>query len=120
MRRAHASDAGFQPVPDVLLLHQRELGLRSEDLNVRLQITTHWYFPDRMPFPWNSTIAKRMGVSVRSVQRSVRRLRRLGLLGQTKTDGRLAHDLTPLIEKLRPFAQKRLDLRKAFREEIAV
>ncbi len=73
-----------------------------------------------MPFPWNSTIAKRMGVSVRSVQRSVTRLRKLGLLGQTKSDGRLAHDLTPLVEKLRPFAQKRLHLRKTLRGEIAV
>lgn len=44
------ADAGFQAVPDVLLLHQHELGLRSEDLNVLLQIATHWYLPETMPF----------------------------------------------------------------------
>lgn len=111
------ADAGFQPVPDVLLLHQRELGLRSEDLNVLLQITTHWYFPEKMPFPWTSTIAKRMGVSPRSVQRSVSRLRKLGILGRTQTDGRPAYDLKPLVEKLRPFARQRLEVRKYRRLE---
>jgi DNA replication protein DnaD len=114
------ADAGYQPVPDVLLLHQRELGLRSEDLNVLLQITTHWYFPEKMPFPWTSTIAKRMGVSVRSVQRSISRLRKLGLIGQTTTEGRPAHDLKPLVETLRPLARKRLNVKRGLSGDLAV
>jgi DNA replication protein DnaD len=114
------ADAGYQPIPDVLLLHQRELGLGSEDLNVLLQITTHWYFPEKMPFPRTSTIAKRMGVSVRSVQRSLSKLRRLGLIGKTRTDGRPAHDLKPLVEKLRPFARKRLNVKRGLTGSLAV
>lgn len=103
------AEAGFQPVPDVLVFHQKELGLRSEDLNVLLQITAHWIVPERMPFPQPLTIAKRMGVSLRTVQRTLTRLRKLGLIGKTKNeDGRKAYDLKPLVERLEPFARKRI------------
>ncbi|BCM86481.1 hypothetical protein mvi_49420 [Methylobacterium indicum] len=49
-------DAGFQPVPDVLLFHQAELGIRSKDLNVLLHVKAHRFYPDRMPFPSLTTI----------------------------------------------------------------
>ncbi len=102
------ADAGFQPLPDVLLFHQAELGLRSEDLNVLLHVTAHWYFPERMPYPRPATIAKRMAVSERTVQRTLTRLRKLGLIGKVKNaDGRQAIDLAPLIERLTPYAKKR-------------
>jgi hypothetical protein len=109
------AEAGFQPVPDVLLFHQSELGVRSEDLNVLLNITAHWYFPERMPYPHPASIAKRMGVSVRTVQRSLTRLRKLGLLGKSKknAEGRMAFDITPLVEKLQPLAKKRRAERSA-------
>lgn len=103
--------AGFQPLPDVLLFHQAELKLRSEDLNVLLNIMAHWYSPDRWPFPRPTTIAKRMGVSERSVQRSIARMHKLMLINKTKnSDGKTAYDLTPLVEALRPYAEKRLTL----------
>jgi hypothetical protein len=103
------AEAGFQPLPDVLLFHQSELGLRSEDLNVLLNIMAHWYLPERMPFPRPTTIAKRMGVSERTVQRTLTRLRKLGVIGKTKNaDGRQAIDLTPLMTRLEPLARKRL------------
>jgi DNA replication protein DnaD len=114
------ADAGFQAVPDVLLLHQAELNLRSEDLNVLLQITTHWYVPEKMPFPWTSTIAKRMGVSTRSVQRSLRRLVKLKLIGKVRREDRkIAYDLKPLVTKLEPLARRRLELRSKLRGQTA-
>lgn len=101
--------SGFQPLPDVLLFNQAELGVKSEDLNVLLNILAHWYLPDRMPYPRPHTIAKRMGVSLRTVQRSMTRLRRLGMIakGAKNEDGRTAIDVTPLLDKLRPYAKKR-------------
>jgi hypothetical protein len=109
------AEAGFQPVPDVLLFHQNELGLRSEDLNVLLNITAHWYFPERMPYPHPASIARRMGVSVRTVQRSLTRLRKIGLLGKSKKneEGRTAFDITPMVAKLTPLAKKRRAERSA-------
>ncbi len=103
------AEAGFQPLPDMLLFHQAELGLRSEDLNVLLNVMAHWYLPERMPYPRPTTIAKRMGVSERTVQRTLTRLRKLGLIGKIKNaDGRQAIDLTPLMTRLEPLAKKRL------------
>ena len=115
-----AVEAGYQPLPDVLLFNQVELGLRSEDLNVLLHLTAHWYFPERMPFPRVTTISKRMGVSERTVQRSLSRLRKIGLVGGTKNeDGRAAFDLAPLVERLKPLANKRLAEKAALRGERA-
>jgi hypothetical protein len=105
--------AGYQPLPDALLIHQTELGLRSEDLNVLLHLLMHWHEADRMPFPRPTTIAKRMGVSERSVQRSLTRMRKFGILGKQRfrnEDGRQAFDLRPLIERLTPLARRRLVL----------
>lgn len=111
-------DAGFQPLPDVLLFYQKELGLKSEDLNVLLNVMVHWYWPERMPWPRVTTIAKRMGVSDRSVQRSLARLRKLDLLGKTKNpNGKTAYDLRPLLLRLEPFARKRLATRKQLQGE---
>lgn len=121
LRWGASAEAGYQPVPDVLLFHQRELGLRSEDLNVLLHVTAHWFYPEKMPFPRPTNIAKRMDVSERTVQRSLTRLRKMGLLGKAKNeDGRPAFDLRPLVARLEPFAKKRLfakEAAKAVREK---
>ena len=104
-----SAEAGYQPLPDVLLFSQAELGLRSEDLNVLLHVTAHWYFPDKMPFPRPTTIARRMGVSARTVQRSLTRLRKSGLIGKSiNADGQKAIDLKPLVKRLQPLAERRL------------
>lgn len=73
-----ASIAGFQAVPDLLLKHQRELGLSPTDLAVLLNVLMHWWYPEKKPFPRSTTIAKRMGVTPRTVQRSLQQLEELG------------------------------------------
>jgi predicted transcriptional regulator len=86
-------DPGFQPLPDVLLFHQAELGLTSEELNVLLNVTAHWYEPERMPFPRATSIARRMGSSERTVLRHLQSLIVKGFL--VKVKGRSATG-TPL------------------------
>lgn len=66
--------AGFQPVPDALLVKQRELGLDATDMLVLLNLTSFWWFKDLPPFARSNVIAKRMGVSPRTVQRSLKKL----------------------------------------------
>ena len=113
-RYGEVATAGFQPLPDVLLFHQAELGLKSEDLNVLLNILAHWYHPGSMPYPRTGTIAKRIGISPRSVQRSIVRLRALGLIGRGEDirDGE-RFDVLPLLARLRPFAERRIAFRRA-------
>lgn len=112
-RFGKVADPGFQPVPDVLLFHQADLELSSEELNVLLNLMAHWYEPERMPFPRAATIAHRMGVSERTVQRLLSRLCKRGFIAKIKEQnvtGAKAYDLRPLIKKLGPYAQKRLAL----------
>jgi len=77
--------AGFQPVPDVLLIKQRALGLEPVDLLVLLNITSYWWYADKLPFARSATIAERMGVSARTVQRSLKKMETKGLISRTET-----------------------------------
>jgi DNA-binding MarR family transcriptional regulator len=108
--------AGYQPLPDVLLFHQSELGLTSEELNVTLHILAHWYAPDRLPFPSAKTIARRMGVGERTIERYLTSLRKKGFLVKYRhpkgARRRKGHDLSPLIERLKPLALQRLEERR--------
>lgn len=108
-RFREAGEAGWSPVPDVLIFHQQQLKLRSEDLNVLLNLIAHWYSPSTLPFIRPTTIAKRMGVSARSVQRSIARLIDMRFIAKVRHEnGHTAYDMTPLVVRLRPFAAQRL------------
>lgn len=102
-----ASLAGFQAVPDLLLKHQNDLGLSPTDLTVLLNVLMHWWYPDQKPFPRSTTIARRMGVNPRTVQRSLQQLEKLNLLTREKGDKGLTYlDPAPLVGKLELIAQK--------------
>lgn len=104
----NAANAGFQLVPDVLLKNQSNLGLTALELVVLINLTMHWWYPDQRPFPRSTTIAERMGVDVRTVQRALRRLAGLGLIQrvtiQTENGEGSVIDLDGLVNKLRKLA----------------
>ena len=105
-----AAVAGFQAVPDILLKHQSTLGLSTTDLVVLLNVLMHWWFPDQKPFPRPTTIAKRMGLAPRSVQRSLKHLQKLGLLTREKSDaGRTYLNPESLVAKLGVLAKDDID-----------
>src|SRR6267143_530824 len=72
--------SGFLVVPATLLRNQYMLGLDSGELLVLLNLLLHWWKADDLPFPHTSTLAKRMGVSRRTVQRLVESLERKKLI----------------------------------------
>ena len=96
--------AGFQAVPDLLLKNQAKLGLSQTDMVVLLNVLMHWWYVDKKPFPRATTIAKRIGVTPRTVQRSLSSIEELGLLNRcVAEDGRTVLDPQPLVEKLNEF-----------------
>jgi hypothetical protein len=103
---------GYQLLPDVLLRNQKRLGLGATDLAVLLNITLHWWEsePAKMPHPRPVTIAQRIGVSTRSVERHIARMAKLGLLRwlppQARKDGPSIRpfDLDGLVKKLQEIA----------------
>ena len=82
-----AINAGYQIVPDVLLKHQSRLGLTARDMLVLLNLSLHWWFPERHPYPRPTMIARRMGVSARTVQRALNRLTELGFIERVRDAG---------------------------------
>jgi hypothetical protein len=100
----------------VLILHQIALGLSSENLNVLLNVIAHWHAKGRMPYPHSATIAKRMGASQRTVQRSLSWLCKNGFMAKAPKRRRSdtqAYDMEPLKAKLTPFAMDRIKLIQA-------
>lgn len=66
--------------------------------------------PQGVVFPRASTIAARMGVSERTVRRTIRSLDRKGFVAKKRAeDGKSYYDLTPLKEKLAPIAAKKVE-----------
>lgn len=105
-----AAVAGFQPVPDLLLKHQSTLGLSPTNLVVLLNVLMHWWFPEQKPYPRSTTIAKRMGLSPRAVQRSLQQLHILGLLTRERSaDGPTYLNPEPLVAKLEELAKGDID-----------
>ncbi|WP_257168777.1 helix-turn-helix domain-containing protein [Bradyrhizobium sp. SRS-191] len=105
------TDPGFLTLPYVLLLHQSDLKISSEHLNVLLNFIAHWHSNGRMPHPRTSTIASRMGISPRSVQRAVSWLIENGFLAKAPRLHRndvQQYDMAPLVEKLKPYAWARI------------
>lgn len=97
-----AGKGGFQVVPDILLKKQDELGLSPTELVVLLNVLMHWWYPAQKPFPRSSTIAHRMGISPRTVQRAIQRIEdELKLLSRTEgTEGETFLDPTLLVRRL--------------------
>jgi predicted transcriptional regulator len=113
------AERGFAQVPNYLLLLNRfldeEKRLSPIELLVLIQLVGAWWQKDRMPFPSMATLATRIGVSERQVQRSMVRLVKDGFLSKVKrrTKGIIAtnaYDLSPLVQLLN-------DVAKAFPNE---
>src|ERR1700684_2325977 len=62
--------SGWVALPMSLLRLQTKLKLTPTDMVVLTNLLAHWWDPSRAVFPRSTTIAKRMGVTKRTVQRS--------------------------------------------------
>lgn len=103
-------EAGFQQVPDVLIRAQSKLGLDALSLVILLNLTMHWWEKDNLPWPRPSVIAKRIGVSTRTVERKISEMTAKGLierLPSEKTDRITIRrfDLSGLIKQLETLAE---------------
>ena len=82
---AVTSRSGFAAVPMSLLRLQGTLGISATDLIVLINLLAHrWRLEDAV-FPRTSIVARRMGVDPRTVQRSIERLIKAGLMERETT-----------------------------------
>lgn len=93
--------SGFVAVPMALLRLQAKYGLNATDMLVLINLLSHWWEPHSTVFPRSTTIAARMDVDKRTVQRATQKLQRKGLLRKgTTEDGKRSYDFTPLVARL--------------------
>jgi hypothetical protein len=108
---------GFVIVPGVLIRAQEKLGLDPTDLAILLNILLHWWKPGDWPYPPPSLIARRIGVSTRTVERRLESLQERNFLirhGSEKSKDGLAQrriELTGLVLRLQAFARAGLEMR---------
>jgi DNA-binding transcriptional ArsR family regulator len=75
-----ALDSGFVLIPTTLIRYQHELGLGNGELVVLLNLLMSWWGIDDLPHIQTSTIAARMNVSRRTVQRHIDTLEKRGFI----------------------------------------
>jgi hypothetical protein len=88
--------AGYQIIPNVLFAAQSRLELDAVDCVILLNLNLFWWKKDDFPFPPPTLIAKRMGVSRRTVER---RLLKLEAKGWLKRLPAIEKDGNPKIRK---------------------
>jgi predicted transcriptional regulator len=110
-----ALGAGFQVVPNVMIQDQNRLGLDTIDIVILLNLMSHWWERDARPFVSPATIAKRMRVTTRTVERHLKKLENRKIIGREprgprNTDGPYfrSYDLIPLAEVLKEASQNAL------------
>lgn len=99
---------GWVAFPSSLLFLQSKFDLSAMGLNVLLHLIMHWWDPKSPPYPSQESIAKRIGVSKRTVQRAVDELENIGLIEKEATfkehpkyRGRNKYNLMPLVNILK-------------------
>lgn len=111
-RWGEAMGGGYQVVPNLVFLLQNKLGLSSHQVVILLNLSMHWWRKPDLPFVRPSTLAKRMGISCRTVERQLKALCDMGLVQKkalpvsAKTTATTGYDLTGLVERLERMGPK--------------
>jgi predicted transcriptional regulator len=93
--------SGFVAVPMSLLRLQSKYDLTATDMVVLINLLAHWWDPARPVYPRSTTVAKRMGVTKRTVQRSTERLLKSGMMEREfLEDGRRVFSFDLLAHRL--------------------
>lgn len=106
---------GWTAIPTSLLFLQAELSITPLGFNILINLVSHWWETNEHPYPSQESLAKRMGVSKRSIQREITNLVELGLVtkkankaGSSKYKGRNTYELTGLVESLNEKAPEKI------------
>jgi predicted transcriptional regulator len=98
---------GWVAIPSSLLFLQGQLGITPTGMNILLNLVMHWWGDKENPHPSQASLAMRMGVSERTIQREINALVEKGLIKKkgtpsfhSKYRGRNLYDLSPLVSML--------------------
>ncbi len=116
--------AGWTLIPNVILEKQQALNLDALDINILIQISSHWWTKEELPRPGVDSLADRVGASPSTVRRHIREMEKKELIKRIERksgwhNGQQAnyYDLRPLIEKAKPFAREIVEKKKKAEKE---
>jgi hypothetical protein len=100
-------DVGYCITPSLLMKAQARIGLNPVQFNIVMQLLDQWWSAERRPWPAKATLAERMGMSDRQIQRQIAEMEGVGLIkriprtspGKGKTSNE--YDLSGLVKKLK-------------------
>ena len=108
-----ALDMGFVVIPNALLRCQHKLKINDGEMVVLMNLMMSWWKVGEHPFPRAETIAKRMGVSDRTVQRHLGQLEKRGLISRIRRVDRrddspasVQYDLAGIVETLKGYGSE--------------
>jgi hypothetical protein len=116
-------DAGYTVIPAVILDRQQALGLDPVDVNILLQLLTHWWKADNLPYPSKKSIAERIGKTEKTVQRRIAKLQHAGFVTRkprySAAKGQLSnyYDFSGLIAAATPFALEAVERKQEIKTE---
>jgi DNA-binding transcriptional ArsR family regulator len=99
-------ELGFCLVPSLLPRAQQRIGLNPTQLAILIQLCDFWWDSERKPFPSKETLAQRLSLSERQVQRHIAALEKAGLIRRIErrsaNGGKLSntYDLSGLVKQL--------------------
>jgi len=108
-------DLGYTITPSLLMRAQRRLGLSPMQFNILLQIMDFWWEPESWSYPSKVTIADRLGVHPRTIQKNIQALEKAGLI-QRFPRRSAAGDPDTNIYDLSDLAKKLQQLEPEFRD----
>ncbi|KLK92842.1 hypothetical protein AA309_12000 [Microvirga vignae] len=71
---------GYAAIPSILIQAQKRIGITPTQMNIIVQLLDYWHEPSRRPFPPKREIAKRIGITEKTVQNNIRALEKAGLI----------------------------------------
>ena len=102
-------------IPTALIDAQADLSLKPLDLVILLHLVRRWWKVKGLPYPSKKAMAEAVGVDPATIQRSLRRMRRLNLITRQprrNDDGGYAssaYDLTNLVAALTAWSAKQAE-----------
>jgi predicted transcriptional regulator len=117
---------GWTAIPTTLIFLQERFGITPLGMNIILNLVAHWWDAKENPYPAQESLASRIGVSKRSIQREMASLIERGLLSKKQSSthhpkyhGRNSYDLSPLVKMLQEQSPPLIASMKKKKTEVA-
>lgn len=116
---------GYTVLPNVILQNQKAMGLAHLDVLVVMCLLSYWWDKNDLPRPAKSSIARMLDVDPRTVQRSIAKLEKQGLIQRRERRAGVgdnlanAYDLSGLVSAAQVQAEKTVKLKSERAKEDA-